>query len=212
MSIPRAFETEEGAAWDFVARRGFGAVVAVDAATPAAAHVPLLVTAREGKRRIECHVACENPLAGIIAAAPRVLVIVTGPDAYISPDWYVSPGQVPTWTYMAAHVTGTAAALPAGRAEAHVEALSLAFEERLKPKKPWSPARIKPERLASMLRAIVPIEIAPDAIACTFQLGQDTPAADRMEAARMLHWRGGAGERGVAEAMRRLPRSSVETA
>ena len=38
------------------------------------------------------------------------LVIVTGPEAYISPSWYASKAEhgrvVPTWNYLAVHLTG----------------------------------------------------------------------------------------------------------
>ena len=34
------------------------------------------------------------------------LLRVNGADAYVSPDWYVSPDQVPTWLYQAVHLTG----------------------------------------------------------------------------------------------------------
>jgi transcriptional regulator len=40
----------------------------------------------------------------------EVMVIVRGPDAYVSPSWYTSkrePGRVvPTWNYVTAHVYG----------------------------------------------------------------------------------------------------------
>ena len=32
---------------------------------------------------------------------------VNGADAYVSPDWYASPDQVPTWLYQSVHLTGT---------------------------------------------------------------------------------------------------------
>ncbi len=40
----------------------------------------------------------------------QALVIVRGPDAYVSPSWYASKGEhgrvVPTWNYVTAHVYG----------------------------------------------------------------------------------------------------------
>ena len=43
------------------------------------------------------------------AATSSWLMAVNGADAYVSPDWYVSPDQVPTWLYQAVHLTGTGA-------------------------------------------------------------------------------------------------------
>lgn len=208
MYVNPAFKTDEEAAWTFVAERGFGCVVAVEDGRPVGAHVPLLVVGEGGGRRIEFHVARANPLAAIVAAAPRVTIMVTGPDAYISPDWYVATDQVPTWNYMAAHISGTATPLAAERYGAHVEAVSQAFERRLAPKRPWSTTKMTEQRLAMMLKAIIAIEVAVDGIEASFKLSQNKTRTDALEVARMLDWRGGAGERGIAEAMRRRLKSS----
>ena len=215
MYVNAAFKTDEAAAWDFVRERGFGAIVAIDQGTPVSAHVPLLVTGDGPKRRVEFHVARANPLHQIIAASPRVLLTVTGPDAYISPDWYVSADQVPTWNYVAAHLTGTARIMAPEQALDHVDRMSLSFEQRLLPKKPWSTAKMTAQRRAMMLAAIVPIEIEVERIACAFKLSQNKSLTDRMEAARMLDWRGSPAERGTAQAMRaalKVPKADSITA
>ncbi len=212
MYINRAFETGEDAAWDYVIQRGFGAVVATDDGVPVAAQVPLLVTGTGLERRIAFHVARVNPLHEIVARHSRVLVIVSGPDAYISPDWYASADQVPTWNYLAAHISGTARPMPPEQAGAHVEAMSQAFEQRLAPKKPWSTSKMTPAKLAAMLRAIVPIEIEVERIEASTKLSQNKPVADRMETARMLAWRDGWGEAAVAAAMRADIRASTRVA
>lgn len=202
MYVNAAFKTDEDAAWAFVIERGFGAVTAVDNGVPVAAHVPLLVVGDGTQRRLEFHLARANPLHRIIADAPHVLVVVSGPDAYISPDWYASADQVPTWNYMAAHLTGVAQAMSPDRALDHVERMSLSFENRLLPKKPWSTAKMAPQKRDMMLKAIVPIEVEVHSIVGSFKLSQNKPVIDRVEAARMLEWRGGAGERGIASAIK----------
>lgn len=202
MYVNAAFKTADEAALSFVRERGFGAVVAIDAGQPVAAHVPFLVADAAGEIRLTAHLARPNPLHAIIEASPRVLVIVSGSDAYISPDWYTSHDQVPTWNYMAVHLSGTARVLPPDATRAHVEALSLANEERLRPKKPWSTSKMSERKLEAMLRAIVPIEIRVERVEASFKLSQNKSVTDRHEAARMLEWRGGPGERAVAQAMR----------
>lgn len=201
MYVNAAFRTDEDAAWDYVAERGFGTVVAITPAGATASQVPLLVTERDGRRWLEFHVARVNPIHEVIRADPRVLVAVSGPDAYISPDWYVSADQVPTWNYLAAHVTGTARPMGPERAHAHVEAMSLAFEARLAPKKPWSTAKMTERRLSMMLAAIVPIEVEVQHMEASTKLGQNKSVADRMEAARMLGWRGGWSEAAIGRRM-----------
>lgn len=212
MYVNPAFKTSDETAWDYVTERGFGAVVAIDDGLPVAAQVPLLVK-REGDRRtIEFHVARPNPLHQVVARNPRVLIIVSGPDAYISPDWYTSADQVPTWNYLAAHITGLARPMPQEQALAHVEAMSLAFEERLRPKKPWSTSKMTEARRQMMLRAIVPMQVEVERIEASTKLSQNKSASDRLEAARMLAWRGGWSETAVADAMREVIRSDARIA
>jgi len=58
------------------------------------------------------HLARANRHWRSLAPASPALLIVTGPDAYISPSWYEQKGidgrVVPTWDYTAVHLTGTA--------------------------------------------------------------------------------------------------------
>ncbi len=211
MYVHPAFKTDENSAWTFVKERGFGAVVAIDDGQAVAAHVPFLVTDHCGEKRIEFHVARANPIHGAIAANPRVTVIVSGADAYISPDWYVAPEQVPTWNYLAAHIVGVAAPMPPERAHAHVEALSLAFETRLAPKRPWRTSKMTEQKLAMMLKAIVPMEMRAGRIEAAFKLSQNKSTTDIQEVARMLHWRSGCGERAIAEAMQKRLKASARS-
>lgn len=203
MYVAPAFKTEADEAWAFVEARGFGAVVARDGDRMLSAHVPLLLDRSGEKPKVEFHVARANPLHELVAASPAVLVIVWGADAYVSPDWYVSADQVPTWNYEAVHLSGQAQALPRQAAHAHVEAMSLAFERRLAPKPPWSTSKMTPQRRDAMLNAIVPISIEITGIEASMKLNQNKGWADRVEVARMLDWRGDWNARGVSEAMKR---------
>jgi len=190
MYVHPAFKTADETAWQFVESRGFGAIVAIDGGKPVSSHVPLLVNRDGNGARVEFHVARVNPIHEIIARAPDVLVTVWGPDAYISPDWYVSPDQVPTWNYVSVHLYGKASAMAPGAALAHVEAMSLAFEKWLAPKKPWSTTKMPEKKRDAMLKAIVPIEIKIDRLEASWKLGQHKTMDDQYAVARMLEWRG----------------------
>lgn len=86
MYVNPAFKIADREALDFARARGFGAIVAMDGTQPIAAHVPFILYEQDGGVRLEAHLAKPNPLHRVLAAAPRVLVIVSGSDAYISPD------------------------------------------------------------------------------------------------------------------------------
>ena len=59
------------------------------------------------------HLARANAHWRAIAPDSPALLIVTGPDAYVSPSWYAAKAEhgkvVPTWNYSAVHLTGTVA-------------------------------------------------------------------------------------------------------
>ena len=202
MYIPPVFRTDDALAWDYVSKRGFGTVVAVADAIPVAAHVPFIATADADGRRLAFHIARANPLHEILAASSQALVIVSGPDSYISPDWYVSSNQVPTWNYVSVHLTGVARVLPSDAALAQVEALSARFEARLWPKRPWTMGKLQPEIRDRMLAAIVPLEITVATIEAQWKLGQHKSLADQDSVLRMLDWHGDWSSLALAEMMR----------
>jgi transcriptional regulator len=192
MYTPPVFKTTDATAWAFVAERGFGTLIVSANGRPAASHLPFVVTpaAADAPARLEMHVARANPLHGLAGDGSPALLVVTGPDAYISPDWYDSADQVPTWNYVSVHLNGTLRALPADEAPAHVDRLSAAFEARLEPKRPWTSSKMTPARRAAMLTAIVPLEFTVTSLEAQWKLAQHKTVADRQQVARMLDWRG----------------------
>jgi transcriptional regulator len=203
MYVPPVFKVAPDVARAFVRDRGFGLMIAVDGALPVAVHAPFLVNETpDGHLRLEAHVARANPFHEVIARAPDVLIAVSGPDAYISPDWYVAKDQVPTWNYIAVHLRGRARPLPADRTLAHVDALSTAFEQRLAPKPAWHSAKMPEQKRSAMLAAIVAFEIDITGFDAQWKLGQHKSRADRIEVARMLAWRGAWDGSALAEFMK----------
>lgn len=51
------------------------------------------------------HLAVGNPLARL-ADGTEATAVFHGPHAYVSPDWYQSEANVPTWNYAAVHCSG----------------------------------------------------------------------------------------------------------
>ena len=59
---------------------------------------------------VTMHMAKANPQWRSIGGGTPGLVIVTGPEAYVSPSWYPSKQEhsrvLPTWNYLAVHLSG----------------------------------------------------------------------------------------------------------
>lgn len=171
----------------FAVSRGFGVftLAGVDGA-PLAAHAPFAL-ADDGDR-LECHLMRSNPIARRLREGPTpALLAVSGPDSYVSPDWYgLGPDHVPTWNYVAVHVRGSLALASEVSLRDHLDRLSAAFESRLLPKPPWSTAKMSDATYVRMARSILPVHLSIDAIAGTWKLNQNKPAAARARAAEAI--------------------------
>jgi transcriptional regulator len=171
MYIHPAFKAVPGASEAFLAERGFGTLICLGDAAPVAAHVPFLFSPSPEGGVIELHVARANPIHAFIAANSRVLIACTGPDAYVSPDWYGSPNQVPTWNYVAVHATGQARIMDPAWLPGHLDRLSAKFEAWY-PKTPWTSAGMDQARLSAMLNAIVGMTVEVESLEGNWKLGQ----------------------------------------
>src|SRR6201996_5622536 len=132
MYTPPMFKPDRAASLGFAEARGFGTVCAWDGTRPIASSLPFYLSyADDGTPQAAFHVARHNPLVRLADSTSSWLMAVTGADTYISPDWYASPDQVPTWLYQAVHLTGTVRTLSDGELGRHLDALSAKFENWL---------------------------------------------------------------------------------
>ncbi len=109
------------------------------------------------------------------------LLILRGPDAYVSPGWYASKAEhgrvVPTWNYMTVHVHGTVTVHDdVVWLEDLVRRLTDLHESGRET--PWSVDDAPEKFVAGQLRAIVGLEIRIDRIEAKFKLSQNRPPAD----------------------------------
>ena len=188
---------------DFVQARGFGVVVLAGNGETAAAHVPLLLH-RDGGRlgRLQFHVAKANTLHRHVDAGQRALIIVSGPDAYVSPDWYTAADQVPTWNYVAVHAAGPVRRLDDEALADQLAGLSAAEEQRLLPKPPWTPDKMSPGLFAGMRKAVVGIEMAIETLEGQWKLSQNKAPPDRRGVVAGLERQGGPAHLAIADLMR----------
>ena len=70
-----------------------------------ASHLPITVHEEGEQIVIDMHMAKNNPQWQEFLD-DEVLVIFSGPHAYVSPRWYEEQERVPTWNYAAVHAYG----------------------------------------------------------------------------------------------------------
>jgi len=202
MYVHPAFKADPAAMREHLVRQGFGTLVVLDGSRPIAVHVPFLYDpGPEGTAgTLELHVARANPIHAAIARNPEVLLTCQGPDAYISPDWYVSENQVPTWNYVSVHAAGRARPMDPSELRPHVDRLSALFEERL-PKRPWTSDKMEPRRIEAMLNAIVGIVVTVESLEGQWKLGQHKGRPDHEGAVAGLRATGVPAAQAVADLM-----------
>jgi transcriptional regulator len=191
---PRFAWTDEAAMRAFVGAQSFAQIsIAVDGRIECA-HAPL----SEGQDgSFQLHLARTNPLTPLLDGA-SVLATVTGPSAYISPDWYGSADQVPTWNYRLVEIRGTARRLSEPELRAQVDCLSAAQEARLLPKAPWTSGKMTPAHLDALVRAITGFAIEAPSLRGIAKLGQNKSAVERNGAITALR---AIGQHQAADAM-----------
>jgi transcriptional regulator len=171
----------------FARARGFGILTVNGPDGPLAAHVPFLLTS--DATHAELHLARSNPIARAGLPAPALLA-VSGPDAYVSPDWYgphdLVPDQVPTWNYIAVHLRGVLEPLPDEALRSHADALSAEHEGRITGKHPWTSAKMTEGAMPRMMRMILPFRFRVLSVDGTWKLNQNKPADVRARAADAL--------------------------
>jgi transcriptional regulator len=187
MYTPPMFKPDRAASLAFAQSRGFGTICAWDGGKPIASSLPFCLTfADDGTPQLAFHIARHNPLVNLADGTSSWLMAVTGADAYVSADWYVSPDQVPTWLYQAVHLTGTVRKLSDRELGPHLDMLSAKFEDWLAPKPPWMSSKMTAGRLAAMKQAIVGMVMTVEEIEGSFKLNQHKSDVDHLAVATAL--------------------------
>lgn len=193
----RAFAwTEEDAMRAFVADRAFAQIAAVADQRPITAQAPLSID-RDGSVRF--HLARANPIAKHLDGA-WIVASVLDHDFYVSPDWYGTTDQVPTWNYRLVEVEGVARLIEPAALLAQLDTLSEAQERRLAPKPVWTTAKLSAARMAALTQAIVGFSIDAPVFRGAAKLGQNKSAGEVQGVVAALR---ALGDDRSADAMRR---------
>jgi transcriptional regulator len=181
MYVPAHFAMDDAAVQQLLAEHGAGDLVTVTPQGLVATMLPFVYDPDAGPHgALLGHVARNNE-HWRLPAIGEALVILRGPDTYVTPGWYASKVEhgrvVPTWNYVTAHVHGELVV------HDDVEWLG-SLVRRLTAKheagraQPWSVEDAPPAFTAGQLRAIVGVEVRISRIEAKAKLSQNRPAAD----------------------------------
>ncbi len=181
MYVPAHFAAQDSEVRELLTHHGAADLVTATTSGLAATLLPFVYDPTVGEHgALLGHLARDNDQwrQQVIGEA---LVIVRGPDAYVSPSWYASKAEhgrvVPTWNYVTAHVYG--------RLVVHddpdwVDALVRRLTDRHEADspRPWSVDDAPASFVAGQLRAIVGVELLIGRVDAKAKLSQNRPAAD----------------------------------
>ncbi|SFT07652.1 negative transcriptional regulator, PaiB family [Sulfitobacter marinus] len=185
----------------FARKRGFGVLATNGAAGPLMSHVPFLLN--DTGDIADLHLVRSNPIARALAEPIAVKLAVVGGDSYVSPDWYGVEDQVPTWNYVAVHLTGVLELRPTEELLDLLNRQSAFYEDRLLPKPPWTTDKMQDETMRKLMRMIVPCRITITSVDGTWKLSQNKPDAVRLAAADGVDLHGFGAETDIIAQMMR---------
>lgn len=203
MYRPPAYRIDDAAAaFRLIADFAFATLATVHDGVVRLSQLPMI--ADPARRVLRGHLARANPHGGRIDGA-MATALFTGPQGYVSPNWYEDATRVPTWNYLAVEVAGAVRVITAPDAvDAMLIDLSHHFESRrhdLDRDGEWTIDKL-PEKKREALRAgIVAFEIDIESIEMKGKLSQKDKPADFQGVIRALS-SGDEAQRRLADAMR----------
>jgi transcriptional regulator len=196
MYVPPLFRQEDlPVLHDAIRRSGLATLVTLSPDGMEANHVPMLLDPEPGPfGTLHGHLSRSNPQWQRAAGGSQALAIFLGPDAYVSPSWYVTKQEtgkvVPTWNYVAVHAYGPVRFFDdADRLLALVTRLTERHEAG-RPA-PWAVSDAPEEYVRGMLKGIVGFEIPIARLEGKWKMSQNRPAQDRAGVVEGLGHEGG---------------------
>lgn len=171
MYTPAHFQIDDlGTLHAFIQRHSFATLVSPEGGVPQATHLPFLLNPTQNT--LISHMARANPQWRHFTSS-EVLVIFTGPHAYISPAWYATQPAVPTWNYTAVHAYGIPRIVTQHDRFAQMLHDLVEFYESGRPDR-WN-GQLPPEFRDGLMKGIVGLEIQITRLEGKFKLSQNRP-------------------------------------
>jgi transcriptional regulator len=181
MYVPEHFAMDDAAVRDLLDFHGAGDLVTATDQGLVSTLLPFVYDPRPGPQGSLLGHFARNNEHWRLPPLGEAMVILRGPDAYITPNWYASKSEhgrvVPTWNYVTAHVHGE---LVIHDDVEWVGALVRRLTEKHEAgeARPWTVDDPPPKFVAGQLRAIVGVELRITRIEAKAKLSQNRPAAD----------------------------------
>jgi transcriptional regulator len=184
MYVPKHFEvTNVDVMHDLIRDYPLATLVTLSANGLNANHIPLeLFDSPKPYGTLQGHVSRSNPLLDDVTKGLETLAIFHGPNAYITPSWYVTKKEsgkvVPTWNYVVVHAYGKLNIVDNSKwLSAQLERLTNQNEVQFS--EPWAVADAPLEFTEKLLTSIIGIEMKITNLLGKWKVSQNQPFQNR---------------------------------
>ncbi len=184
---------------EFMRANGFPVLVTGTGGSLLASHLPAMVSESKNEFTLDMHMARSNPQWKEFFD-DEVMVVFSGPHAYVSPRWYLEKERVPTWNYAAVHAYGIPKILSDKKSKYDSQRRLVA---RLDPE--WLPKfdALRQEYVDHMLDGIVNFEIKVARTETRWKLSQNRGRKEQESIASHLENSSDSTERALAALTRK---------
>ena len=142
--------TDREKAIQFINDNSFGDLVTNHKGILCSNKVPFILDAE--KSELYGHFGKSNEQLIDIDKSDEALVIFSGADSYISPQWYISENAVPTWNFQTLQCKGKPSLVDKQSLMEILAKLTKFHESSFSP--PWTMARLDPEKREMMVNLL----------------------------------------------------------
>jgi transcriptional regulator len=184
----------------FMRANNFPVLVTGTGGTLHASHLPVLIGKTEPQLVLDMHMARNNPQWQEFFDDQEVMVVFSGPHAYVSPRWYEEKERVPTWNYAAVHAYGLPKLNSDRKAKYESQRRLVAAMDPQ-----WLPQfdKLAEKYVTAMLEGIVNFEIAVTRVEARWKLSQNRSRSEMELIAAALDKSGDSVEQALAALTRK---------
>ena len=184
---------------DFMRANNFVLLMSGTGGTLHASHLPAMVHEKNQQIVLDMHMARANAQWKEFFD-DEVMVVFSGPHAYVSPRWYEERERVPTWNYAAVHAYGIPRIVSDKKKKYESQRRLVGA---LDPQ--WLPQfdQLRPEYVDNMLEGIVNFEIPVSRLEARWKLSQNRSRREQESIASHLDGSSDSAERALAALTRK---------
>lgn len=182
MYLPKHFSIdEEIKVKKLIEQNAFATILSYPANTkPFINHLPVIFSSKSGEGNVLIgHMAKRNPQWMHFKENPDCTIIIQGGHTYITPKWYKSGRDVPTWNYAVAHLNGKIELIESFDDQTDILKQLTSFFEKTS-ESPWE-FELPDDLLnkSALTSAIISFKFKIEKIEAKFKLSQNRSSADK---------------------------------